>query len=243
MHGHGRSQRSRRHRADGRQRRIPRLAGRGLPHRGVGAHRVRQRSPSLGGALAAVWGARWICRDRRDARGDLDWGYAPPRRPVDLRSRRGRCHCRHRGRLVAGVLRADGVRRTPRSSAPRATGAVSRTTGATAAGHGVTPGLEVLSPREREVLALVATGARDAAIAEHLHLSQRTVETHLRRIFTKLGLESDDGRNRRLLAARAWLEAMGTDAATNRGPISAMHRPAGAGSTRHGDFPTHRTAR
>ncbi|AWS47915.1 helix-turn-helix transcriptional regulator [Streptosporangium sp. 'caverna'] len=74
------------------------------------------------------------------------------------------------------------------------------------------PGLELLSPREREVLALVATGARDAAIANHLHLSQRTVETHLRRIFTKLGLESGDGRNRRLLAARAWLEATGTDA-------------------------------
>ncbi|WP_157519932.1 helix-turn-helix transcriptional regulator [Herbidospora daliensis] len=78
------------------------------------------------------------------------------------------------------------------------------------------PGLEVLSPREREVLALVATGARDAAIAEHLHLSQRTVETHLRRIFIKLGLESDDGRNRRLLAARAWLEAVGTDVPTDR---------------------------
>ncbi|MBP2707997.1 helix-turn-helix transcriptional regulator [Microbispora sp. RL4-1S] len=74
------------------------------------------------------------------------------------------------------------------------------------------PGLELLSPREREVLALVAAGARDAAIAECLHLSPRTVETHLRRIFTKLGLESDDGRNRRLLAARAWLEATGTDA-------------------------------
>ncbi|MFG2071886.1 helix-turn-helix transcriptional regulator [Nonomuraea maritima] len=73
------------------------------------------------------------------------------------------------------------------------------------------PGLELLSPREREVLALVAAGARDAAIAERLHLSPRTVETHLRRIFTKLGLESDDGRNRRLLAARAWLEATGTD--------------------------------
>ncbi|GAA0441129.1 hypothetical protein Acor_11840 [Acrocarpospora corrugata] len=104
------------------------------------------------------------------------------------------------------------------------------------------PGLEVLSPREREVLALVATGARDAAIAEHLHLSHRTVETHLRRIFTKLGLETDDGRNRRLLAARAWLEAMGTDAATGREPISATHRPAGPGSTRPGDVLTRRPA-
>ncbi|MER7004523.1 helix-turn-helix transcriptional regulator [Dactylosporangium sp. NPDC000555] len=74
------------------------------------------------------------------------------------------------------------------------------------------PRLELLSPREREVLALVAAGARDAAIAERLHLSQRTVETHLRRIFTKLGLESDGRRNRRLLAARAWLEATNTGA-------------------------------
>jgi hypothetical protein len=56
-------------------------------------------------------------------------------------------------------------------------------------------------------------------------LSQRTVETHLRRIFTKLGLESDDPRNRRLLAARAWLEATGTGAAADHAPVIVTPRP------------------
>lgn len=67
--------------------------------------------------------------------------------------------------------------------------------------------ISTLSPRELEVLALVADGARDAQIASRLHLSARTVESHLRRIFLKLGLDAADGRNRRLIAARAWIEA------------------------------------
>jgi len=65
----------------------------------------------------------------------------------------------------------------------------------------------LLSAREGQVLALVAEGARDAEIAARLHLSERTVEAHLRRIFFKLGFDAGEGRNRRLLAARVWLEA------------------------------------
>ncbi len=78
---------------------------------------------------------------------------------------------------------------------------------ATVLGDPLVARMESLSPRENEVLALVAQGARDAEIAARLHLSPRTVEAHLRRVFQKLHLEVDDGRNRRLLAARAWLEA------------------------------------
>ncbi|TPX01469.1 helix-turn-helix transcriptional regulator [Schumannella luteola] len=69
------------------------------------------------------------------------------------------------------------------------------------------PRFAMLSPREHEVLALLADGARDAEIAARLHLSERTVESHLNRVFAKLGLDAADGRNRRILAVRAWAES------------------------------------
>ena len=47
-----------------------------------------------------------------------------------------------------------------------------------------------LSPREREVLALVATGRTNRAVASELHISEKTVARHLSNIFTKLGLSS-----------------------------------------------------
>ena len=50
--------------------------------------------------------------------------------------------------------------------------------------------LEKLSPRERQVLELVAHGRTNAAIAVHLNLSRRTVETHRAHMMSKLGLES-----------------------------------------------------
>jgi DNA-binding NarL/FixJ family response regulator len=50
--------------------------------------------------------------------------------------------------------------------------------------------LETLSPRERQVLELVAQGRTNAEIAEFLHLSRRTVETHRAHMMGKLGLES-----------------------------------------------------
>lgn len=68
-----------------------------------------------------------------------------------------------------------------------------------------------LSARETEVLELVADGSRDAEVAALLHLSERTVEAHLRRIYVKLGLDAEEGRNRRLVAARAYLEAARTE--------------------------------
>ena len=75
-------------------------------------------------------------------------------------------------------------------------------------GHDLAPTLRgVLTPREREVLALVADGLTDAAIAERLYVTRRTVETHLGHVFDKLDLPAGSGQNRRVHAVRRYLEA------------------------------------
>ena len=65
--------------------------------------------------------------------------------------------------------------------------------------------LGALSPREHEVLALVAEGRSNAAIAENLVLAERTVETHMRSIFQKLRITDSGDNNRRVLAVLATL--------------------------------------
>lgn len=68
------------------------------------------------------------------------------------------------------------------------------------------PTLTELTDRESEVLALLADGASNAGIAAQLVVSERTVDAHLRAVFTKLGLAPDPSANRRVQAARTWLE-------------------------------------
>jgi DNA-binding NarL/FixJ family response regulator len=65
--------------------------------------------------------------------------------------------------------------------------------------------LAELSERERTVLALVAEGLSDRAIAERLWLTPKTVETHVRHILAKLALPPDADHNRRVLAVLAFL--------------------------------------
>jgi DNA-binding NarL/FixJ family response regulator len=67
--------------------------------------------------------------------------------------------------------------------------------------------LDELSPREREVLALMAEGQSNAAIATTLVVSAKTVETHVRSVFMKLGLEQSATNSRRVLAVLAYLRA------------------------------------
>ncbi|MBA2331343.1 MAG: response regulator transcription factor [Actinobacteria bacterium] len=64
-----------------------------------------------------------------------------------------------------------------------------------------------LTPREREVLGLMAEGRTNAAIAKRLWLTERTVETHVRSILGKLGLSITGDDHRRVLAVLAYLRA------------------------------------
>ena len=66
--------------------------------------------------------------------------------------------------------------------------------------------LAELTPREREVLALLAQGRSNAAIAGELFISPKVVEKHVASIFGKLGLAPSDSDNRRVLAAIKYLE-------------------------------------
>ncbi len=67
--------------------------------------------------------------------------------------------------------------------------------------------LDDLTGREREILGLMAEGRSNAGICERLVLSRRTVESHVRTIFHKLGLTPTDDDHRRVLAVLTYLRA------------------------------------
>jgi DNA-binding NarL/FixJ family response regulator len=65
--------------------------------------------------------------------------------------------------------------------------------------------LDELTEREREVLALMAEGRSNKAICSRLFLSPKTVEAHVRHVFTKLGIDVSPDDHRRVLAVLAFL--------------------------------------
>jgi len=65
--------------------------------------------------------------------------------------------------------------------------------------------LAELTDREREVLALMAQGLTNAALSQELVLSPKTIEGHVRSVFTKLGLEQSERDHRRVLAVLQFL--------------------------------------
>jgi DNA-binding NarL/FixJ family response regulator len=67
--------------------------------------------------------------------------------------------------------------------------------------------LDALSPREREVLALMAEGRSNAGISRQLWVTEGTVEKHVRSILMKLRLPETDDVHRRVLAVLAFLDA------------------------------------
>jgi DNA-binding NarL/FixJ family response regulator len=70
-----------------------------------------------------------------------------------------------------------------------------------------THALEELTPREREVLGLMAEGRTNAGIARRLWLTEKTIETHVRTILMKLGLQVSTDDHRRVLAVLTYLRA------------------------------------
>jgi DNA-binding NarL/FixJ family response regulator len=67
--------------------------------------------------------------------------------------------------------------------------------------------IATLTPREREVLGLMAEGRSNAAIAASLYISEKAVSKHTNSIFTRLGLPQSEDDNRRVLAVLAYLES------------------------------------
>jgi DNA-binding NarL/FixJ family response regulator len=65
--------------------------------------------------------------------------------------------------------------------------------------------LSKLTPRERDVLELMAEGRTNVGIARRLWLTERTVETHISGIIRKLGLVESEEEHRRVLAVLTWL--------------------------------------
>jgi len=67
--------------------------------------------------------------------------------------------------------------------------------------------LDVLTPREREVVGLMAEGQSNAGIAKALWITQGAVEKHIKHIFSKLGIPATLDTHRRVLAVITFLEA------------------------------------
>ncbi len=73
-------------------------------------------------------------------------------------------------------------------------------------GAGKNHPISALTPRERDVLTLMAEGRSNAAIAARMFVTEKAVGKHINNIFAKLGLPQDGDDNRRVLAVLAWLQ-------------------------------------
>ncbi len=104
-------------------------------------------------------------------------------------------------RVFAAAVLVDALRRVDEGETVVDPTIVSRLFGR----HRDNDPLATLSPREHEVLALVAEGRSNKAIGTQLHLADRTVEAHITQIFLKLGVDSSPDSHRRVLAVLTFL--------------------------------------
>jgi DNA-binding CsgD family transcriptional regulator len=157
----------------------------GDPH--AAAEALRRLGPHVGGPLAAM-----LC----DAVADLaaDDQTALAERSVALESLGLRLHAAEWAAAAAASSRRRGFQQASRMAAERARSL------AVSCGRPRTPmlgglaelDLPTLTPREREVAQLVASGLTNLEVAGRLGLSIRTVETHLQRVYTKFGIHRRD---------------------------------------------------
>jgi DNA-binding NarL/FixJ family response regulator len=104
-------------------------------------------------------------------------------------------------RVFAAAVLVDALRRVDEGETVVDPTIVSRLFGR----HRNNDPLATLSPREHEVLTLVAEGRSNKAIGTQLHLAHRTVEAHITQIFLKLGVDSSPDSHRRVLAVLTFL--------------------------------------
>ena len=104
-------------------------------------------------------------------------------------------------RVLDGAQFVDAVRRVAAGGTAMDPEVVSRLLASNAGDSAIA----TLSPREREVLGLMAEGRSNLAIAQQLVITERAVAKHTASIFLRLGLQPSDDDNRRVLAVIAYL--------------------------------------
>ncbi|AKH81303.1 LuxR family transcriptional regulator [Streptomyces sp. CNQ-509] len=143
---------------------------------------IRARHPGTGVLLLSqyVETGTVVRALTEDPRG---FGYLLKERVADADELAGALHRVAAGQSVVDPRVVTHLMRSPRAAEP----------------------LAGLTARERDVLALMAEGRSNEAIARDLVIGGKTVETHVRNIFAKLGLESEDSGHRRVLAVLRYL--------------------------------------